>query len=993
MNKPKQRLMSIVFGLFSVLIFPYNALAASLPAPDDLSVTAESSSEIYLDWDSVSNATSYDVYRAASSSGSYEKIATTTASKYTDEDLEEDTKYYYKVRAVNGSTKSAYSEIEYARTEEGDSDSLSAPKNLSASAKSPSEIYVDWYAVNDSTSYYVYRSTSSSGSYEKIATTTLSRYTDTDLEPDTKYYYKVKAVKGSDTSAYSEIEYAKTENYEGSLSTPKELSATAESSSEIYLDWDVVSNATSYYVYRATSSSGSYDKIATTTSSKYTDEDLEEDTKYYYKVKAVNSYDSSDYSSIKYAKTKDADDTEEALPAPEGLSAEAESSDEIYLDWDSVDDAASYYVYRATSSSGSYDKIATTTSSKYTDTDLEPDTKYYYKVKAVNGSDKSAYSEIVHATTEESDDNDNLSAPEDLSATAKSSGEIYLDWDSVDDATSYYIYSSTSYSGSYNKIATTTSSSYTDTNLDEDTTYYYKVRAVNSTDTSGYSEIEYATTAESDDSDTLSAPTDLTASAESSSEIYLDWDSVSNANSYYVYRSTSSSGTYSKIATVTASSYMDTNLSANTTYYYKVLAVNNSGTSAYSSLTQGTTAKSDGTSSNPSVQVQTARLAGKDMYGTCAEVAKSGWNTSYYAVIVSGENFTDALCSAPLAQKYNAPLLLTSKDTLNQQTESELSRLKVKKVIMIGGSGVISSAVEQSIKDMGIGVSRIAGNDRYDTSMKIAQAMGQFDQAVVASGETFPDALSIAPIAAMKGIPILLTPKDTLPTDIEAYLLRTVQSTYVVGGTGVISDNVLQQLPSPKRLSGLTRYETNVSIIEEFAKDLDFGTCYLSTGENYADALSGSALAALSNSPVILVKSPLDQSTIDFLRSKMGSIEKEVVFGGTVVVPESILEAINKVPDKADIPSAPTEITATPLSSTEISLSWNSVSKATSYYIYGSTSSSGTYTQIATVTSTNYVNTGLWADTTYYYKVKAVNSSGESEYSPVDNAKTAVSDY
>ncbi|ODA40592.1 fibronectin type III domain-containing protein [Desulfosporosinus sp. BG] len=183
--------------------------------------------------------------------------------------------------------------------------------------------------------------------------------------------------------------------------------------------------------------------------------------------------------------------------------------------------------------------------------------------------------------------NTSLSAVNDLSASSDGSDEISLDWNSVNDATSYCIYRATSYSGTYTKIDTVTTTSYTDdTDLADDTTYYYKVQAVNSTGTSAYSSIVFATT---DESDALSAPDDLTATVKSSSKISLEWDSVSNATSYYIYRSTSYSGTYSKIATTTTSSYTNTSLSADTKYYYKVKAVNSSETSAYSSIVSATT--------------------------------------------------------------------------------------------------------------------------------------------------------------------------------------------------------------------------------------------------------------------------------------------------------------------------------------------------------------------------------------------------------------------
>ncbi|MBC2722622.1 MAG: fibronectin type III domain-containing protein [Desulfosporosinus sp.] len=142
----------------------------------------------------------------------------------------------------------------------------------------------------------------------------------------------------------------------------------------------------------------------------------------------------------------------------------------------------------------------------------------------------------------------------------------------------------------------------------------------------------------------------------------------------------------------------------------------------------------------------------------------------------------------------------------------------------------------------------------------------------------------------------------------------------------------------------------------------------------------------------ILVRDPVQPSTLAFFRGKNSSIKQKVVFGGTVVVPESILTSINDI-EGSDTPSAPTGLKATTVSSSQINLIWDSVSGATSYYVYGSTSASGTYTHIATVTTTIFVNTGLWADTTYYYKVKAVNDAGSSSYSPMDYARTTLTDY
>ncbi|UWG96961.1 cell wall-binding repeat-containing protein [Dehalobacter sp. DCM] len=380
----------------------------------------------------------------------------------------------------------------------------------------------------------------------------------------------------------------------------------------------------------------------------------------------------------------------------------------------------------------------------------------------------------------------------------------------------------------------------------------------------------------------------------------------------------------------------------------------------------------------------TYRLAGTDRYATAAEIALHGWKVSDYAVLASGDNFPDALCGSPLAGKYDAPILLTSKDKLNDSTRAVFAALGVKEVFIVGGPDVISTAVEQTIEDSGITVTRIAGSNRFETSLFVAMQLGTFDKAVVATGSNFPDALSIAPIAALKGYPILLTGKDSIDPNILAYLKDKAASVMVVGGTGVISDTVLDTLPAPTRLDGDNRYDTNLAVIQHYADSLNFTHCYTATGENYPDALSGSALAAMTSAPVFLTGNPAPAPLLTFIQDR--EVTSITAFGGIEVIPSDVLNSLSAQSYALTKPANPMAVA---INSKDINLSWAPVPDAESYAIYRAVSETGTYARIKVVLTTSYLDTGLFAEKTYYYKIQASGSAGMSDLSDSVFAQTA----
>lgn len=160
-------------------------------------------------------------------------------------------------------------------------------------------------------------------------------------------------------------------------STPAGLTATVPSRTSILLKWGTVSGATSYNVYRATSATGTYTKVATVTSANYTNTGLTLGASYWYKVSAKI-----------------------AVPGtPKGLTATVPSRTSIQIKWTAVNGVTSYNVYRATSATGTYTKIATVTSANYTNSGLTLGAKYWYKVSATNGVGTSALTSAVSAKT------------------------------------------------------------------------------------------------------------------------------------------------------------------------------------------------------------------------------------------------------------------------------------------------------------------------------------------------------------------------------------------------------------------------------------------------------------------------------------------------------------------------------------------------------------------------------------------------------------------
>lgn len=254
-----------------------------------------------------------------------------------------------------------------------------------------------------------------------------------------------------------------------------------------------------------------------------------------------------------------------------------------------------------------------------------------------------------------------------------------------------------------------------------------------------------------------------------------------------------------------------------------------------------------------------ARHAGADRYATSATIARAGsLGDSPTVYLASGLDFPDALAAGAAAGALGAPVLLVKQNDIPQPVKDELARRKPAQILLIGGTRALSAQVESGAAAYSGSVGRVSGSDRYGTAAELSrrQFTGSVSTVFVASGVNFPDALSAAAVAGAVDAPLLLTAKNHLPEATRGELARLAPGrVVVVGGTAAISDGVLSEIRSiapAERVAGSDRFGTSVALATRFASS---NAAYVASGTNFPDALSGAALAAQENAPVLLVPS------------------------------------------------------------------------------------------------------------------------------------------
>ena len=363
------------------------------------------------------------------------------------------------------------------------------------------------------------------------------------------------------------------ENVNAAVSAPTNLKVTEYSDKAAKLSWSKVAGVTGYLVYYSTDNSN-FTKLKTINSqstTSYTVGGLTPGKAYYFALISYTDINGKITKSKITSSLKITATSSSSVPAPSNLKVAEYSNSAIKLTWTKAPDVTGYYVYRSTDGK-KYSKIKTLKAytTAYTNTSLTAGKKYYYSIASYKNTSTGAAaigpkSSAVNALTISSS---KLSYPSGFAVKEVATDAIKLVWNKSSNASGYYIYRSID-NKNFSKIKAlpSSSTSYTNTALYLDTTYYYKIASyVNSNGSIGLSDKSPAVNAK-----TTSTSVSFTSKTSTSTTITLNWDYPS-ATGYQIYRLDINTGKYVKIASTSAKSYTDKNLSSDRYYNYKVRA-------------------------------------------------------------------------------------------------------------------------------------------------------------------------------------------------------------------------------------------------------------------------------------------------------------------------------------------------------------------------------------------------------------------------------------
>lgn len=280
------------------------------------------------------------------------------------------------------------------------------------------------------------------------------------------------------------------------------------------------------------------------------------------------------------------------------------------------------------------------------------------------------------------------------------------------------------------------------------------------------------------------------------------------------------------------------------------------------------------------------RFQGENRAKTAVNVQRHYFANTNKVILVNDNAYPDAISATNVSMgKY--PLLYTGKNSLSVETKSALDKMFLDEIYLMGGVNTISKNVENKLKKNfpHAKITRIMGNNRYDTSAESAKARSNTTNLIFAAGTNYADALYATSLAAHQNAPILLVSNEGLSQSTRKFIqsIGNIDSVTIVGGEISVNQSVKNQIENltkkrVTRLAGVDRYESSV----EVAKRVNANPAEVITtsGEVFADALVSSTVAQKIKAPILLVKKDVLPLKVREYMKDTNSIYKLTTIGG-----------------------------------------------------------------------------------------------------------------
>lgn len=299
----------------------------------------------------------------------------------------------------------------------------------------------------------------------------------------------------------------------------------------------------------------------------------------------------------------------------------------------------------------------------------------------------------------------------------------------------------------------------------------------------------------------------------------------------------------------------------------------------------------------------TNRVAGDTAMETMSKVIDETFNKARTVVLASKDGYWDALSASALAGALKAPVLLSGRDALPQETIDQLQRLGTKRAYLVGGRSVMSNSVVDQLHALGISTVTVAGQQAQDTANMVARKLPSSDVCFIATSWGYQDALSASSFAYAKKAPIFLANDAGMLDRATLACIRSknFKRVVLIGGESVLTPELVQQLnqsgvKNVQRIAGETAYDTS-ALFAQWALNhgMRANNMAIATGYGYEDALVGAALCGKKGSVMVLADDSNTTAVDLIVDAQKNKISNYYILGGQSVVGERVSEGLENV--------------------------------------------------------------------------------------------------